>query len=245
MRITLFAFAFSLLASSFACAQGRIFLNDGSMATVERPSAISPEMSSVCSGIVVDENGDPIDGVTVAACQDLLVPSVFGIQSKKGGKFDLRVRKGRYVLEFMASGYDKVRVEADLTDDRRDLGKVVMRRSEGGKFEIGGDTFKFMRNYYLLSLKPHPLHEGKTLADVLEALPFVELFSEPQNVMFNEMYELNIDGQAVRVKPEVLKGYLASIAAEDVKSVKVVAGRRAPVADVYPATPAVVSVTTR
>ncbi len=215
------------------------------MATVERSSVISPEMASVCSGVVVDENGNPIDGVTVAACQDLLMPSVFGIQSKKGGKFDLRVRKGRYVLEFMAPGYDGVRVEADLTDDKLDLGKVVMRLPEGGKPENSGDTFKFMRNYYLLSLKLHPLHEGRTLADVLEALPFVELFSEPQSVMFNEMYELNIDGQAVRVKPEVLKDYLASIAAGDVKSVKVMAGRRAPVADAYPATPAVVSVTTR
>ncbi len=222
-----------------------MFLNDGSMATVERSSAISPDRASVCSGIVVDENGDPIDGVTVAACQDLLVPSVFGSQSKKGGKFDLRVLKGRYVLEFLAPGYDMVRVEADLTDEKFDLGKVVMRLPEGGKPEDNGDTFKFMRSYYQLSLKPHSFYEGKTLADVLEALPFVELFSEPQRVMFNEMYELSIDGQAVRVKPEVLRGYLASIAAGDVKSVKVVSGRRAPVADVYPATPAVVSVTTR
>lgn len=243
LHYTVLTALFAIVSGCAAFAQGQVFLNDGSMATIERSSAISPDVASVCSGVVVDEAGNPVDGVNIVACRDLLFPDVFGTQGKKGGRFGLRVIKGNYCIEFTAPGYENLRMEVDLMRDA-DMGEVVMRRSGEEGASGAGVAFKMMRSYYVMNLKPSS-YEGGTLADILADAPFVDLFGGQGSVMLNENYELTIDGQPVRVEAGVLRNYLASIAGGEVKSVKVVTGRRKPIADAYPATPAVVSVTTR
>jgi len=242
MKFVLFVwFAFLSIGPVFA--QGQIILNDGSIATIERTSAIGSDMAVICRGTVVDEAGYPVDGVNIVVCRDLLFPDVFGSQSKKGGKFSIRVAKGNYFIEFSAPGYENLRIEADLMRDA-EVGNVVLRSSGNGDEAGTGVTIKAMGTYYIMNLKPSS-YKGMTLADIIADAPFVDMFAEHGNVLLNENYELNIDNQPVRVASDVLRNYLASIAGEDVRSVKVVSGRRCPVADAYPATPAIVSITTR
>ena len=206
-------------------AQTIINLPDGQTVSVtmyrsEAGAPIADEYARMCRGVIVDENGNPISGINVSCCHDCLYPQIYGSVSDSNGKFRVKVVSGNYFIEFTALGYEKLRLSADLIQDL-DMGTVVMKRSESSVLDPAAQSIKYMRKYYLMSIKTKSAYNGKTLVDLLNDAPFVDIWNEPQSVMLNPKYEIKIDGQPVRVAQETMKKYLSSISADEIRAIKV------------------------
>ena len=70
----------------------------------------------------------------------------------------------------------------------------------------------------------HPAYEGKTLADILADAPAVDMDGGELKVMQDGNVQVYIDNKPLLVPFDVMVRYFGSVAASDVKMVRVVAG---------------------
>ena len=80
----------------------------------------TPAGAALLSGTVVDRDGKPVEFATIA------VPALkLGAASDEHGRFELMVPPGRVMVEFAQIGYQRARLEVDVTDTAAPL-RVVL-----------------------------------------------------------------------------------------------------------------------
>lgn len=215
MLKTIFA---AVLAINVSCAFGQ-----ANSATMTMTAAIPAEKVKL-GGTVVAPDGSPVAGANVVLTRGDYMPNAVACVTKKDGTFSLMTVGGRWFMDVSAPGFEKSSSEVDVDMQSQTSPKIVLRPRSGA--ETSGKGNKIVVNnigFQMTVNASHPAYEGKTLADVVEDMPAVELFFAPASVMHSEEFEVYVNGDAVKVAPEKLRSYFASIPAQSVKSLKATA----------------------
>ena len=207
-------FISALLVGAAASAQGITIVPIGTAS--ETASSIDlkfdPDDMGRVKGVVTDDKGNPVADAVVTMTNDRLI---FGGQSKKQGNFSVGSYFGVYTLEVSSPGYAKYKAEVDI--GKGEVKKPVA--AAGGN----GFTCKSM-SYFMRVASKHPAYEGKTLADILADAPAVDMDGGELKVMQDGNVQVYIDNKPLLVPFDVMVRYFGSVAASDVKMVRVVAG---------------------
>ncbi len=218
----------SLIFSVSAAAQEAGFYLSPAQARQLAGSTIAMDASAMgtAKGRITSASGGPVAGANVTLVGAGGFASVWCGTSKKNGSYSVRTMFGVYNAEITAPGYEKKTVEIDVPKEGQVSIDVVLTPKADFKPKAGGNDIKSMGDGYTLSVGHNPYYEGKSLTDILEDAPAVELKASPATVVGDEMFEVYVNGREVRVAPEALMKYLGSIAAGDVKQIKVIRGNK-------------------
>ena len=151
---------------------------------------------------------------------------IFGGQSKKQGNFSVGSYFGVYTLEVSSPGYAKYKAEVDIGKGEVKTVDVKLTPLDGKPVAAAGGngfTCKSM-SYFMRVASKHPAYEGKTLADILADAPAVDMDGGELKVMQDGNVQVYIDNKPLLVPFDVMVRYFGSVAASDVKMVRVVAG---------------------
>ncbi len=184
-------------------------------------------MKGTVKGVVTSPDGSPIAGANVTVTKSAAVSNSFNCVSKRDGHFSLVFPGGNCFVDVTAPGYERQIVEmvvASQSVAERNFvlspkdGAVVDGAARGNRIVCSNSGFQMTPN------ASHPAYEGCTLLDAVCDMPAVDPFSTPATVMHNELFEVMVNGNAVRVSPDKMRDYFRSIPIGKVKSLKVVSG---------------------
>lgn len=182
-----------------------------------------PEDMGRIKGVVTDDKGVAIVDAIVTIYNDTFI---FGARSKKGGNYSLGGNFGVYNLEVSSPGYAKYKAEVDFGKGEVKTVDVKLTPLDGKPVAAAGGngfTCKSM-SYFMRVASKHPAYEGKTLADILADAPAVDMDGGELKVMQDGNVQVYIDNKPLLVPFDVMVRYFGSVAASDVKMVRVVAG---------------------
>lgn len=218
-------FISALLVGAAASAQGITIVPIGTAS--ETASSIDlkfdPDDMGRVKGVVTDDKGNPVADAVVTMTNDRLI---FGGQSKKQGNFSVGSYFGVYTLEVSSPGYAKYKAEVDIGKGEVKTVDVKLTPLDGKPVAAaGGNGFicKSM-SYFMRVASKHPAYEDKTLADILADAPAVDMDGGELKVMQDGNVQVYIDNKPLLVPFDVMVRYFGSVAASDVKMVRVVAG---------------------
>lgn len=218
-------FISALLVGTAASAQGITIVPIGTAS--ETASSIDlkfdPDDMGRVKGVVTDDKGNPIADAVVTMTNDRLI---FGGQSKKQGNFSVGSYFGVYTLEVSSPGYVKYKAEVDIGKGEVKTVDVKLTPLDGKPVAAAGGngfTCKSM-SYFMRVASKHPAYKGKTLLDVLADAPAVDMEGGELKVMDNSNVRVYVDDKPLPVPFDVMVRYFGSVAASDVKMLRVVAG---------------------
>ena len=182
-----------------------------------------PEDMGRIKGVVTDDKGVAIVDAIVTIYNDTFI---FGARSKKGGNYSLGGNFGVYNLEVSSPGYAKYKAEVDFGKGEVKTVDVKLTSLDGKPVagERGNDFTGKGMNYFMKIASKHPAYKGKTLLDVLADAPAVDMEGGELKVMDNSNVRVYVDDKPLPVPFDVMVRYFGSVAASDVKMVRVVAG---------------------
>lgn len=182
-----------------------------------------PDDMGRVKGTVTDDNGNPVADAVVTMTNDRLI---FGGQSKKQGNFSVGSYFGVYTLEVSSPGYAKYKAEVDIGKGEVKNVDVKLSPLDGKPVAAarGNDFTCKSMSYFMKVASKHPAYEGKTLADILADAPAVDMGGSELKVMQSTNVQVYIDNKPLLVPFDVMVRYFGSVAASDVKMVRVVAG---------------------
>lgn len=216
----------AMLSVASASAQDIEFVPIGTISDISR-SEISlkfdPDDMGRVKGTVTDDKGNPVADAVVTMSDGSLV---FGGQSKKQGNFSVGSYFGVYTLEVSSPGYAKYKAEVDIGKGEVKSVDVKLTPLDGKPVAASrgnGFTCKSM-SYFLNVASKHPAYEGKTLLDVLADAPAVDIGGSELKVMQSSNVQVYVDNKPLVVPFDVMSQYFGSVAASDVRMVRVVSG---------------------
>ena len=182
-----------------------------------------PDDMGRVKGTVTDDKGNPVADAVVTMTNDRLI---FGGQSKKQGNFSVGSYFGVYTLEVSSPGYAKYKAEVDIGKGEVKSVDVKLTPLDGKPVAAarGNDFTCKSMSYFMKVASKHPAYEGKTLADILADAPAVDMGGSELKVMQSTNVQVYIDNKPLLVPFDVMVRYFGSVAASDVKMVRVVAG---------------------
>ncbi len=133
---------------------------------------------------------------------------------------------GLYNAEITAPGYEKKIVEIDVPKEGQVTVDAVLTPKADCAAGGAGNGMKSSGDGYTLTVGRNKFYEGKSLTDVLADAPAVDLGVSPATIAGEEDFEIFVDGRRVRVAPDALRKYFGSIAADEVKQIRVVRGNK-------------------
>lgn len=174
-------------------------------------------------GMVTDDRGNAIADAVVKMTNDRLI---FGSQSKKQGSFSVGSYFGSYTLEVSSPGYAKYTAEVDVGKGEVKTIDVKLTPLDGKPVAAasGNDFSCKSMSYFLKVASKHPAYEGKTLLDVLADAPAVDIGGSELKVMQSSNVQVYVDNKPLVVPFDVMSQYFGSVAASDVRMVRVVSG---------------------
>ena len=218
-------FISALLVGAAASAQEITFVPIGTAS--ETASSIDlkfdPDDMGRVKGVVTDDKGNAIADAVVTLTSDRLI---FGDRSRKQGNFNVGGYFGVYTLEVSSPGYAKYKAEVDIGKGEVKNVEVKLTPRDGKPVAAarGNDFTCKSMSYFMRVASKHPAYEGKTLVDVLADAPAVDLEGGELKVMQSSNVHVYIDNKPLLVPFDVMSRYFGSVAASDVKMVRVVAG---------------------
>lgn len=218
-------FISALLVGAAVSAQGITIVPIGTAS--ETASSIDlkfdPDDMGRVKGVVTDDKGNPVADAVVTMTNDRLI---FGGQSKKQGNFSVGSYFGVYTLEVSSPGYAKYKAEVDFGKGEVKTVDVKLTSLDGKPVagERGNDFTGKGMNYFMKIASKHPAYKGKTLLDVLADAPAVDMEGGELKVMDNSNVRVYVDDKPLPVPFDVMVRYFGSVAASDVKMLRVVAG---------------------
>ena len=192
---------------------------------------IRPIGNAVELGMPIDVKTDPEDmgRIKGVAIVDAIVTIyndtfIFGARSKKGGNYSLGGNFGVYNLEVSSPGYAKYKAEVDFGKGEVKTVDVKLTSLDGKPVagERGNDFTGKGMNYFMKIASKHPAYKGKTLLDVLADAPAVDMEGGELKVMDNSNVRVYVDDKPLPVPFDVMVRYFGSVAASDVKMLRVV-----------------------
>ena len=175
------------------------------------------------TGTVIDEAGAPMAGVQVMAFSPK-AGYVYTAKSDKKGAFKMLLYPGtQYVVEFMAPGYKKFAAVCDAEHKEIEGQPVTMVATVDGIAQMKGKAPVVngeFRNVQV-TVPKHACNEGRSLTDLLNELPAIEISEQSLFVFLNSRTEVRVNNKLLRVRPQALYGYLSNIEAKDLRVVRV------------------------
>ncbi len=189
-------------------------------------ASIDPSMMGVAKGKITSEAGEPVAEANVTMIGGGGFAGVWCGSSKKNGSYGVRAMYGVYNAEITAPGYEKKIVEVDVPKEGQISLDVVLTPKSNYAGEAGGNDIKSSGDGYTLTIGKNRFYADKSLTDILEDAPAVELNASPATIAGDEVFEIYVDGREVRVASDALRKYFGSIAADEVRQIKVVRGNK-------------------
>ncbi len=175
-------------------------------------------------GAVEDEKGEalPYCNVMFASARDTL--QVIGDISDAGGRFDIAVPSGEYIMTVSMLGYSShrrpVRVEGTL-----DAGVIRLRQTavEIGAATVRADMIRRRADGYLFTPGNSSIVTGRTSLELLKLAPGVWI-DDRNGITINGKTgtKVMVNDRLLKFSGDELSNYLENLNAEDIKSVEVV-----------------------
>ena len=224
-HIILTLFCASCLAVAAAQEGGGFYMSPTQIRQLASAS-IDPSMMGTAKGSITSEAGGPVAEANVTLIGGGGFASVWCGSSKKNGSYSVRAMYGLYNAEITAPGYEKKIVEIDVPKEGQVTVDAVLTPKADCAAGGAGNGLKSSDDGYTLTVGRNKFYEGKSLTDVLADAPAVDLDASPATVAGEEDFEIFVDGREVRVAPDALRKYFGSIAADEVKQIRVVRGNK-------------------
>lgn len=131
------------------------------------------------SGLVLDENDQPIPYASVAARSKKDSTRLIGVATSLDGKFEIQVRPGTYTVLVSFLSYREFEKEVTLTDSNVNLGSLKLKPKTELIDEVvvtgekGYMEMKLDRRVYNVGKDPN--NAGSNAQDILETVPSVEV----------------------------------------------------------------------
>ena len=205
---------------------GRAFNQQGQQVD-PRGERITASQKGRLTGIVKDESGKAVAGANVAVINVADFPTIYFGKVAGSGKFSVSAMLGEAIVEVTAPGYERAIATAVISKDEETTLDIVMKAKGTEPVKGKGNTVLSTTpdNYYLtVGSNSYYKQEDKTLMDVLDDAPGVDLRNKVPTVMLNPKYEVRLNGNVLRVPVQALYQFFGSIKASDVRSVKIYSG---------------------
>ena len=205
---------------------GRAFDQQGQQVD-PRGEKVAASQKGRLVGIVKDENGAGVSGALVAVINVADFPTIYFGKVAGSGKFSVSAMVGDAIVEVTAPGYERATAPAVISKEEDATLEIVLKAkgSEPVKGKVNTVLSTTPDNYYLtVGSNSFYKSEDRTLMDVLDDAPGVDLRNQVPTVLLNPKYEVRLNGNVLRVPVQALYQFFASIKASDVRSVKVYSG---------------------
>lgn len=107
--------------------ESSITVNSGEPLILEEPVLLEPKYLSGISGNVIDNNGDPIDDVTVTVRNSITGEISASVMTNASGTFSAALAPAEYEVTFSKEGYEtEIRSDITITDDFYQMADVIM-----------------------------------------------------------------------------------------------------------------------
>lgn len=150
--------------------------------------------------------------------------TVTGALSKDDGSFELKVKSGSYKLKISFVGFTEWTKEIMLDKDT-DLGTVLLKEEGGNLKEVSIVYKKKMVEYkadrLVFNVENSVAATGGTAVNAISAAPGVMVQNNSISMLGKGASRVMIDGRMIELTGQELINYLASIPAEDIKSIEV------------------------
>ncbi|MFI3322421.1 MAG: outer membrane beta-barrel protein [Rikenellaceae bacterium] len=175
------------------------------------------------SGLILDENSNPVSYSTIVCRNSADSSSVFGTISDNEGNFALSVPVGEYDFSVNYIGYENIDKKIELSESKFDLGTITLKEDamQIEEVMVKGNGVVRKSDRYIVSLKDNPVTKGKSAYETLRYAPGV-LTNDGITVNGRGGTLLYINNRLQNMTEDEIESYLGSLNGEDVEKIEVI-----------------------
>ena len=176
---------------------------------------------TICSGRVVESNGEPIAFATVILLEGS--EQVAGMATEADGCFTLSAPAGRYRLRVQYVGYEPLEREVEFPADS-DLGDLILLDSSTAIEEVvvKAQLIRREADRFVVDVANSPLALGKDGVELLKTAPGVWMQEDGISINGSGGTKVYVNDRELKMEGTQLVTYLRSLRAEDVQRIEVV-----------------------
>jgi len=173
------------------------------------------------TGRVVTEQGAAVEYATVVLLRN--GQQVIGMATDDDGRFTLNVAAGDYTLSIQYLGFEPLTREIRV-EQHNDLGDITLKSSatQIKDVVVTGQLIRREADRFVMDVANAPATIGKDGAELLKLAPGIWIDGEKISINGKTGSKVYIDDRELKMEPEQLLNYLASLRAEDIRKVEVV-----------------------
>ncbi len=173
------------------------------------------------TGRVVTEQGEAVEYATVVLLHD--GRQVAGMATDSEGRFVLEVPEGDYTLSIQYVGFEPVLHEIHV-EQRNDLGDFTLMgaSTQIDDVVVTGQLIRREADRFVVDVANAPAAIGKDGIEVLKLAPGIWIDGEKISINGKTGSKVYIDDRELKMEPEQLLNYLATLRAEDIRKIEVV-----------------------
>lgn len=175
--------------------------------------------AAVRHGVVTDEQGNPIEFVTVAALSDSTVTA--SALTDSVGAFNIDISEATKRLRLTMAGFNELSIPTtDFPSDGRFVLKSLAKTL--GEVTVTASPVKFEADRFILNINSDPFAKGKDMAQVLQTAPGVILDRRSISILGNPSTQVYINDRRIKLSGEQLFNYLQSLQSSAVTTVEII-----------------------